>query len=130
MYSAGMTNYSKGNRAVAPPDRGSTEIIREYKTKQKILTKIAPEVVGGASDVGSFEVSFGRFYKGGVIPLVAGWFGEINRDFEQTIVALAKEMAASDFGRPLSPLMITEKKGGAFLIMLYNSSEEQLEFKL
>ena len=71
--------------------------------------------------VGIFEMSLDsdRFYKGIVIPLVAGWFGEINRDFEQTIVALAKETtAASDLGRTLSLLINTEKKEGAFLLML------------
>ena len=53
----------------------------------------------------------GRFYKGIVIPLVAGWFGEINGDFEQTIVTLAKETtAASDLGRALSLLINAEKK--------------------
>ena len=58
-----------------------------------------------------FEMSHGRFYKGRVIPLVAGWFGEINKDVEQTLATLEKETAASGFGRTLSPLFNTEKKG-------------------
>ena len=45
----------------------------------------------------------GRFYKGRVMPLVVGWFGEISQEFEQTIVTLAKEAAVIN----------TEKKGGA-----------------
>ena len=48
-------------------------------------------------------MSLDRFYKGRFILLVAGWFGEINRDFERTVVTLAKETAASDFGRTLLP---------------------------
>ena len=40
-------------------------------------------------------MSLGRFYKERVVPLVAGWFDEINRDFEQTIVAMTKETTAS-----------------------------------
>ena len=63
-------------------------------------------------------MSHGRFYKGRVIPLVAGWFVEINKDFEQIIATLAKETAASNFGRTLSPLISTEKKGEALSIML------------
>ena len=53
-----------------------------------------------------------------MIPLVAGWFGEIGRDFEKTLFVLAKESAASDFGRTLSPLVNTEKKGDAFPMVL------------
>ena len=36
-HSVSMTTYSKGNRAVAPPDR--PKIIREYKTKLKNADK-------------------------------------------------------------------------------------------
>ena len=36
---ASMTIYSKDNRAVAPPDRRSATIIREYKTKLKNVNK-------------------------------------------------------------------------------------------
>ena len=75
---ASMTIYSKDNRAVAPPDRRSAKIIREYNTKVKnVDKKFAAEVVrNGSNDtVGPFETSLSRFYKGRVIPLVAGWFG-------------------------------------------------------
>ena len=68
--------------------------------------------------MGPFETSLTRFYRSQAIPLVAGWFGEIGRDFEKTLVVLAKEAAASDFGRTLSPLVNTEKKGGAFPMLL------------
>ena len=131
-YSASMTNYSTDNRAVAPPDRRGAKIIREYKTKLKnIDEKFAAEVVGnGSSDtVGPFEMSLGRFYKGRVIPLVVGWFGETNKNFEQTIATLAKETAASDFGRTLSPLVNTEKKEEP-CPSCCSSLEEQLESKL
>ena len=57
-------------------------------------------------------MSLGRFYKGRVISLVVGWFGEISKDFEQTIVTLAEEAVASDFGKTLLPLINIEKRGG------------------
>ena len=79
--------------------------------------------------VGPFEMLLDRFYKGRVIPLVAGWFGEINKEFEQTMVTVAKETAASDFGRTLSPLVNTEKKEEP-CPSCCSSLGEQLESKL
>ena len=53
-----------------------------------------------------------------MIPLCAGWFGEINEDFEKVIVALAREAAAGEDGMAVSPLVNINRKGGAFSIML------------
>ena len=53
-----------------------------------------------------------------MIPLCAGWFGEINEDFEKVIVTLAREAAAIEDGMALSPLVNTDRKGGTFPIML------------
>ena len=81
--------------------RRGGKITREYKTKLKnVDKKFAEEVVGNGSNdaVGPFGLSLGRFYKGRVIPLVAGWFGGINKDFEQTIATLAKETLLFVFG--------------------------------
>ena len=78
------------------------------------------KIIGDESNntVDPLETSLSRFYKGRVISLVAGWFGEIGRDFERTITTLPKEATASNFGRTLSPLINTERKGGTFPIML------------
>ena len=38
-YSASMTTYTNGSRAVAPPDRNGMKIIKEYKTKLKSVDK-------------------------------------------------------------------------------------------
>ena len=54
-----------------------------------------------------------------MIPLCAGWFGEINEDFEKVIRTLAKEAAAGQDGMAVSPLINTDRKGGAFPIMLH-----------
>ena len=66
---------------------------------------------------GPFSAAMNRFYKGQVIPLVAGAFGETNKDFNEIIKILAKEAAATDDGLTISPLVNTDRKGGAVAIM-------------
>ena len=93
----------------------------EYSGKFKKLDKqFAADVVGdGDNDiVGPFQAAQSRFHKGGVIPLCAGWFGEIGGDFEKVIRLLAREATASDDGMTISPLVNTDRKGGAYPIML------------
>ena len=69
--------------------------------------------------VGPFEASQNRFYWGQVIPICAGWFGEIGEDFTKIIRLLAREAASGDDGLTISPLVNTDRKGGgAFPIML------------
>ena len=46
------------------------------------------------------------------------WFGEIGEDFEKIIRQLAKEASAGDDRLTISPLVNTDRKGGAFSIML------------
>ena len=53
-----------------------------------------------------------------MIPLCAGWFGEINEDFEKVIGTLAREAAAGEDGMAVSPLVNTDRKGGALPIMM------------
>ena len=94
----------------------SQEYARKFK---KLDAKFASEVVGSEGGiVGPFETSQRRFHRGQVIPLVAGWFGEIGRDFETVIRQLAREAAAGDDGMSISPLANTDRKGGAYVIML------------
>ena len=48
----------------------------------------------------------------------AGWFGEINEDFDKIIYTLAREAASGENGMTVSPLINADRKGGAFPIML------------
>ena len=68
--------------------------------------------------MGPFEQSQNRFWRGQVIPICAGWFGEINKDFEKIIQRLTREAASSDDGIKISPLINTDRKGDAYPIML------------
>ena len=80
----------------------------------------AADIVGDGSDliVGPFEAAMKRFYRGQVIPLVAGWFGEVNEDFDKLIKRVSWEASASEDGLRISPLVNYDLKGGAHQIML------------
>jgi hypothetical protein len=68
--------------------------------------------------VGPFEAAEKRFFRGQVIPICTGWFGEVNKDYKTLITKLAQEAAAGDNGMRISPLVNSDRKGGAFQIML------------
>ena len=55
---------------------------------------------------GSFETAQHQFLQGQVIPMCAGWFGEINKDFENTIKILAREVAAGIDDMSVCPLLM------------------------
>ncbi len=78
------------------------------------------EVVGDGTGnvVGPFQTAQGRFFRGQIIPIVAGWFGEIGEDFEKVIKVLARAAASCDEGLTISLLVNTDRKGGAYPIML------------
>ena len=67
--------------------------------------------------MGLFEAAQQQFLKGQVIPLCAGWFGEVGRDFDKTVGILARVAAASDNWMSVSPLHNLDRKGGAAMIM-------------
>ena len=46
------------------------------------------------------------------------FFGKVSEDFEKIIRTLARMAAASDVSLTISPLVNTDRKGGAFPIML------------
>ncbi len=97
------------------------EVILSYDQKFKKLDSLfAADVVGnGTSEVvGPFEAAKKRFFKGTVIPVCAGWFREVNKDYETLISMLAQEAAAGDNGMRISPLVNSDRKGGAYQIML------------
>jgi len=120
-YTACNSRYNHNNTTTKPAERRARKISLSYKRKfKKLDTLFASDVVGdGSGDItGPFEASQCRFYRGQVIPIVAGWFGEIGRDFDKIITRLAREAASSDHGATISPLVNTDRKGGAFPIML------------
>ena len=96
-------------------------MVQSYNRKfKKLDCNFATDVVcEGTSGLGGpFEAAQKQFFRGQVVPLCAGWFGEINEDFEKVIVTLAREAAAGEDGMAVSPLVNTDKKGGALPIML------------
>ena len=120
-YTACKSRYKHNNTNIKPADRRAREITQSYKRKfKKLDTLFAADVVGdGDGDVtGPFEQAQNRFWKGQVILICAGWFGEINKDFERIIQLIAREAAAGDDGIKISPLINTDRKGGAYPIML------------
>ena len=67
---------------------------------------------------GSFESEQQQFHLGQVIIMCTGWFSEINKYFDRTIKILAREAAAGNNCMSVSPLVNTDRKGGAFSKML------------
>jgi hypothetical protein len=63
------------------------------------------------------ELAQGRFLTGRVIPLVVGAFGDVNEALKRELKQVAKAAAAGTDGLTISPLINTDRKGGAFRIM-------------
>ena len=120
-FTACNTRYKHNNLSTKPADRRARVVTNEYRNKFiKLDKKFAPEVVGDGNDgvTGPFEASQNSFYCGQVIPICCGAFGEINEDFNKTIKTLAREAASGEDGATISPLVNTDRKGGAHVIML------------
>jgi len=120
-YYPGNTRYDHNHSELKPADRRARDITSQYSRKFKMLDrKYAADVVGEGDNgiVGPFEAAQGRFIGGQVIPLVAGAFGEVNKDFEKVLKTLAKLAAAGEDGMSISPLRNLDRKGGAYVIML------------
>ena len=67
---------------------------------------------------GLCETAQQQFHRGQVMPICAGWFGEINEDFDKRIKILAREAAAGMDGMCVCVQVNTDSKGGAFPKML------------
>jgi hypothetical protein len=76
----------------------------------------ASDVVGDGTTgiTGPFEAAQGRFFTGQVILLVVGAFGDVNEALEKVLKRIAKAAAAETDGLTISPLINTDRKGGAF----------------
>ena len=68
--------------------------------------------------VGSFERAQWRFLRGQVTPHCAGVFKEVNEDFRTTLEFLAREAASGTVGLTISPLVNTDRNGGAYPITM------------
>ena len=80
-------------------------IFCKYRQKFKKLDSLfAADIVGNGENnfVGPFQAAQSRFYRGQIIPLCAGWFGELGEDFEKVIKMLAREAASGDDGMTIS----------------------------
>ena len=120
-YTACNSRYDHNMTISNAPNRRAKLITNEYNNKFKRLdSTFAQEIVGDGTNgiTGPFQTAQGRFYRGQIIPVCVGWFGEINQDFKQIIKIVAKAAASGDCGMTISPLINTDRKGGAFPIML------------
>jgi hypothetical protein len=68
--------------------------------------------------VGPFEAIQGQLYQKKMIVFCAGAFAEINEDGKKLIKRLANMAAVGNDGLTISPLLNTDRKGGASRIML------------
>ena len=77
----------------------------EYKKQDRLF---AAEVMGDRNTVvaGPFKAAHDCVYKSEVIPICAGWLGEIGTDFVWIINTLAREAAFGDDGMSISPLVM------------------------
>ena len=81
-------------------------VVGKYNKKFITLDEVfASDIVGDGTDgiTGPFETAQGGFFQGQVIPLCAGWFGEINEDFEKTIKVLGRKTPAGEDGMTIAP---------------------------
>ena len=82
-------------------------------------TVFAVDVVGdkpGAIE-GPFTCAQQCFHTKQIIPLCAGWFGEVNKGMVIVLKELTRLVAAGNLGLFISLLENTDKKGGAYPIM-------------
>ena len=83
---------------------------------------------GNNDVVGPFEASQSRFFRGQIIPLCAGWFGEINEDFDKIIYTLAREASSGENGMTVSPLINADIEKEGHSLLCCSSSGEPLVY--
>ena len=90
---------------------------KEYPGKFKNLdAKFAADRGGG--EAGPFSEAQAQFLSGGIIPLVFGALRDVNDGVKKLVKVLARNAVNADDGYSASPLVNTDRKGGAFAIML------------
>ena len=68
---------------------------------------------------GPYVQALQRIASKNVIPLVTGWFGEINEGLNDLITKLAKITANGPQAEGMSPLDNSDRNGGTFPIVLH-----------
>ena len=119
-YTGYKTRYHHPN-TVIPADRRARVVLGEYTGKfRRLDKKFASDVVGNITGpvVGSFTWAQSAFYTKQVIPLCAGWFGEVNKEFIEVIRVLTRAASTGELGLSISPLANSDKKGGVYPIKL------------
>lgn len=117
--SPGPSRY-KNVRQLAVESR-ATAVVSEYVRKAKAIDRtFAPDVVGdGSSGVaGPFEQALSTFCNGRVIPIVAGAFGEVNKEFDDVLKLCARFAVARGDAVYNSPVFDTDEKGNAEAVTL------------
>jgi hypothetical protein len=107
------------NEGLGRHDTKRHSLLRLSQEVQEVDEVFASDVVGDGTTgiMGPFEAAQGRFFAGQVIPLVVGAFGDVNEALEKVLKRVAKAAAAGIDGLTISPLINTDRKGGAFRIM-------------
>ena len=109
------------NTTIKTPKQQARDVVNQYHRKFKKMDKLfASGVVrdGNNDVVGPFQTAQNCFYRGQVIPICAGWFGEIVKDFEENIKLVEREAASGDDGMTMSWLVNIDRKGGACHVIL------------
>ena len=117
MY-ANKTRYGSNLMQFSATDRRARDIReKEYPGKfKKLDAKFVVDM--GSGEAGPFSEAQAQFLSGGIIPLFFGAFGDVNDGVEKLVKVLARNAVNADDGISVSPLVNTDRKGGAFAIML------------
>ena len=96
-------------------DKNAEDIRKEYRTKCKSCdVRYASDTSGSGPFVTALESHAG----GGVFPIIAGAFGEFNREVNPFLQKCARIAAAKDSGSSISPLDPRGKKSTAYNIFI------------
>ena len=91
---------------------------RKFK---KLYSLFAIDVVGNKEVMGPFQQPQNRFWRGQVIPICAGWLDRSTKTMQEKNTTLGERSGIwrpGDGGIKIPPLITTDKKGGAYPIML------------
>ena len=82
--------------------------------------KYAPETVGDGTNgvTGPFERSLDWIATKNVVPLVIGWYGEIKEGLNKLLMKLAQIASNGPEAQGMSPLDNSDRRGGAYPIIL------------
>ena len=115
------TNYGVpiNTEAQKPVARRGKEVISSYRHRLAAADKkYAADLVSRDGTTGPYVQALQRIATKNIIPLVTGWYGETNGHLDQLIIKLARITANGPQAIGMSPLDNSDRKGGAFPIIL------------